>query len=100
MTRFLAAMVALLLTVSSASAISRYDPRSRTCSAVQALIAGERAVQLRYPSRDGRVMLYDTYVSRGYQCGFGYYAAQTYVPTLDRSSCLVYNCQSTQNLAP
>lgn len=99
MRKFTATVSTLILLASPAWAISRVDTRGRSCAAIQALIAKERAVILRYPSRDGRTTLYDRYVSSASQCGPGYYAERTYIPATD-GSCPVSNCESSTDLAP
>lgn len=83
-----------------ASAISRYESLSRSCASVQQLIAGERAVILRYPSRNGQLTLYDRYVSDSNQCGISGYAARTYIPTRDNPQCPVYNCKPSSVFNP
>lgn len=98
-----AAMVLLMTSVASAGpalAISRYESLSRTCGAVQQLIAGERAVLLRYPSRSSGIVLYDRYVADVGQCAASEYAARTSVPTRDNPMCPVYNCRSTSVFNP
>lgn len=98
-----AAAVLILVTIATAgpaSAISRYESLSRSCAAVQQLIAGERAVILRYPSQNGRLVLYDRYVSDTPQCGISGYAARAYIPTKDNPSCPVYNCKPSSVFNP
>ena len=98
------AAIALILTTimaaGPASAISRYESLSKICTSVQQLIAGERAVILRYPSRDDRVVLYDRYVSDTPLCGISGYAARTYIPTRDNPLCPVYNCKPSSVFNP
>ncbi|MGM4982775.1 hypothetical protein [Rhizobium sp. 11_C7_N12_5] len=50
-----ALILTTIATAGPAWAISRYESLSRSCASVQQLIAGERAVILRYPSSDGRI---------------------------------------------
>ncbi|MDL2402966.1 hypothetical protein [Rhizobium mayense] len=98
-----AAAALLLLAIVSASpalAISRYESLSKSCESVQQLISRERSVLLRYPSRSGNVVLYDRYVAGDGQCGSGYYAASTSVPTKDNPKCPVYNCRSSSVFNP
>ncbi|MFS8114419.1 hypothetical protein QD460_22060 [Rhizobium jaguaris] len=96
--------VALLLlavgTAGPALAISRYDSLSRSCASVQQIISRERSVLLRYPSRSGNIVLYDRYVAGDGQCGSGYYAASSSVPTKDNPRCPVYNCRSSSVFNP
>jgi len=92
--------IAILMgVVAPALAISRYDTHSRSCAAVQSFVAANRQAILRYPSRDGRMTLYDRYVSSSAECGPGLYGVRTYIPTAD-GACPVLNCHSTSELAP
>lgn len=92
--------MAILVSVATPSmAISRYDTHSRSCADVQRFIAANRQAILRYPSRDGRMTLYDRYVSSSAQCGPGLYGVRTYIPTAD-GTCPVLNCHSLSELAP
>ncbi|MDL2404163.1 hypothetical protein PY650_00525 [Rhizobium calliandrae] len=97
-----AAALLLLATAAAgpAPAISRYETLSKTCASVQQLIERERSVLLRYPSRSGNTILYDRYVAGDGQCGSGYYAASTSVPTKDNPRCPVYNCRSSSAFNP
>ncbi|NLR99278.1 hypothetical protein HGP17_20855 [Rhizobium sp. P38BS-XIX] len=99
-TAAIALIVMTTLSAAPASAISRYQSLGKDCAAVQQVIAGERAVILRYPSRDGRIVLYDRYVSDSDQCGISGYAARTYVPTRDNPLCPVYNCKPSSVFNP
>lgn len=86
---------------SPALAISRYNFLDKSCEAVQQIIKAEKSVLLRYPSRDGKVMLYDRYVSNDGQCGTNFfYAANASVPTKDNPSCPVRNCKLSSTLEP
>lgn len=82
-----------------AIATPRYDTASHSCAAIQSFVAGNRQAILRYPSHDGRMTLYDRYVSQSAQCGPGLYGVRAYVPSAD-GSCPVMNCHSTSELAP
>ncbi|NRP88684.1 hypothetical protein GFPCMMHI_04606 [Ensifer adhaerens] len=95
-----ALILTTIATAGPAWAISRYESLSRSCASVQQLIAGERAVILRYPSSNGRLMLYDRYVSGDEQCGISGYAARTFVPTRDNPQCPVHNCRSSSVFNP
>jgi hypothetical protein len=94
------AALALVCLASPAMAISRYNSLDRTCEAAHQAIDSEKSVLLRYPSRSGKVVLYDRYVTDTNQCGTNFYAARTYVPTKDNPSCPVYNCKSSSALDP
>jgi hypothetical protein len=93
------AALALLCLASPAMAISRVNPTTLTCAAVQQSIANEKAVLLRYQSRSGNI-LYDRYVTDRNQCDPGSYAAMSSVPTRDNPSCPVRNCRSASVLEP
>lgn len=95
-----ALILTTIMTAGPASAISRYESLSKTCAAVQQLIASERAVILRYPAQNGRLVLYDRYVSDTPQCGVSSYAARTSVPTRDTPLCPVYNCKPSSVFNP
>lgn len=94
------AALTLACLATPALAISRYNAMDKTCAAVQQTIASNRAVLLSYPSRSGKVVLYDRYVADRGQCNATEYAAGTYVPTKDDRSCPVLNCRSTSALQP
>jgi hypothetical protein len=98
--KIVCAALSVLVVASPASALSRFNPMDRSCAAVQQSIASERVVLLRYPSRDGHVMLYDRYVADSNQCSEGYYAGYASVPTHDNPHCPVLNCHSASNLQP
>ncbi len=96
----IALLLTTITTAGPASAISRYQSLSKTCAAVQQLIAGERAVILRYPARRGGLILYDRYVADSGQCGISGYAARAYIPTKDDPLCPVYNCKPSSVFNP
>jgi len=97
----LASILTALMIAGPASAISRYESLSKTCAAVQQLIASERAVILRYPAKGGAsLVLYDRFVSGNGQCSVSDYAARTYVPTRDNPLCPVYNCKPSSVFNP
>ncbi|TIS87429.1 hypothetical protein [Mesorhizobium sp.] len=86
--------ICLTLVAAEAQAISRYDPTRMSCGRVQATIAREGAVILRYPS--GRVPglpLYDRYVQTHQFCNMGEVTARASVPSADTRSCTVYKCK-------
>lgn len=83
----------LVMTATSAHAISRYQSTSLSCSAIQANIAREGAVILRYKSeRNPSLTLYDRYVKHGGFCSSGEYLKLEEVPARDTRQCLVYRC--------
>ncbi|MGV1791715.1 hypothetical protein GR212_13935 [Rhizobium lusitanum] len=96
----IALLLTTIATAGPASAISRYESLGKTCAAVQQLVAGERAVILRYPARRGGLVLYDRYVADSGQCGISGYAERTSVPTKDNPQCPVYNCKPSSTFNP
>ncbi|RKD67823.1 hypothetical protein BJ928_105226 [Rhizobium sp. WW_1] len=82
-----------------AMAIERYDTQSRSCQEVQTLLARDRQAILRYPSRDGRAMVYDRYVINPAQCGPGLYGVRVSIPSAS-GKCPVVNCHSLSDFAP
>ena len=96
----LAVTLSALMIAGPASAISRYESLSKTCAAVQQLIAKERAVILRYPAPRGGPVLYDRYVADSGQCDISDYAGRSYVPARDNPVCPVYNCKPSSIFNP
>ncbi|ENN84086.1 hypothetical protein RHSP_83308 [Rhizobium freirei PRF 81] len=96
----LALILTALAAAGPASAISRYESLSKTCAAVQQLIASERAVILRYPAKGASLVLYDRFVSGNGQCSVSDYAARTYIPTRDNPLCPVYSCKPSSVFNP
>jgi hypothetical protein len=94
MTKILLAL-GLCLICADAQAISRYDPTGMDCAGVQATLAREGAVILRYQStRTPGLPLYNRYVGNGRFCerGEAFYPAT--VPTADRKACPVHICRT------
>ncbi|PZP54125.1 MAG: hypothetical protein DI595_01200 [Agrobacterium fabrum] len=92
--------IAIALTLaSSALAIGRYDTQARSCQRVQELLKQEKQAILRYPSRNGRMTLYDRYVSNAAECGPGKYGLRASVPTAD-GVCGVVSCRPLSDFAP
>ncbi|RWM04708.1 MAG: hypothetical protein E5X80_19535 [Mesorhizobium sp.] len=84
----------LMLVAAEAQAVSRYDPTRMSCGRVQATIAGQGAVILRYQStRVPGLPLYDRYVRDERFCNMGEVRARAYVPSADTKSCPVYVCK-------
>lgn len=84
----------LTLVAAQAQAISRYDPTRMSCGKVQATIARQGAVILRYQSkRVPGLPLYDRYVQNQRFCSMGEVRTRAYVPSADTKSCPVYNCK-------
>ncbi|TPL60220.1 hypothetical protein FJ942_06515 [Mesorhizobium sp. B2-4-2] len=88
----------LTLVAAKAQAISRYDPTRMECGRVQATIARQGAVILRYQSRRvPGLPLYDRYVQSQQFCTMGEVRTRAYVPSADTKSCPVYNCKRPDN---
>lgn len=84
----------LVLVAAEAQAVSRYDPTRMSCNRVQATIAGQGAVILRYQSsRVPGLPLYDRYVQDERFCNMGEVRTRAYVPSADTKSCAVYVCK-------
>jgi len=84
----------LMLVATEAQAFSRYDPTRMSCDGVQATIARQGAVILRYQStRVPGLPLYDRYVRDERFCNMGEVRARAYVPSADTRSCPVYVCK-------
>ena len=84
----------LTLVAAEAQAISRYDPTRMSCGRVQATIASQGAVILRYQStRVPGLPLYDRYVKDERFCNMGEVRARAYVPSADAKSCPVFICK-------
>lgn len=83
----------LSLIAAEAQAISRYDPTRMSCGNVQARVAREGAVILRYRStRNPNLPIYDRYVVDSRFCPAGQVRDRAYVPSADARSCPVYKC--------
>lgn len=84
----------LMLVAAEAHAVSRYDPTRMSCNRVQATIASQGAVILRYQStRVPGLPLFNRYVRDERFCNMGEVRARAYVPTADNKSCAVYICK-------
>lgn len=93
MKRFFLGSVALVIAVSPAMAISRYNSESMSCQAAQDTVQREGAVILRYPSRQvPGLELFDRYVANTAYCDPDRYAKQEYIPTSDTRHCIVLAC--------
>jgi len=83
----------LCLIAADAQAISRYDPTRMSCERVQATVAADGAVLLRYRSpRNPGLTLYDRYVASQWFCNMDEIRTRVFVPSADRDSCLVFKC--------
>ena len=85
---------ALCMAAGNAWAISRHDPTAMSCADVQATIAREGAVILRYRSaRTPSLPLYDRYVADGRYCTTGEIVYPASVPAADTGACPVHLCK-------
>ena len=83
-----------LLLAAEAQAVSRYDPTRMSCDRVQATIARQGAVILRYQStRVPGLPLYDRYVRHSGYCARHQSLEKVYIPS-DGGQCLVQHCVS------
>ena len=81
-----------------AQAISDYTSTSMSCEAVQATVRGEGAVILRHRStRVPGLQLFDRYVRDYTFCQSHEMADFAFVPTADRQSCRVKECEPRDN---
>jgi hypothetical protein len=91
--RIFAALVALLVTASSAHAISRHDMGGWSCERVKSVLQSEGAAVLRYRSpRNTSLTLYDRYVSDARYCSPDQVVKSTSIPTTDTEACAVRRC--------
>jgi hypothetical protein len=87
-----------VLIAANAYAISRYDPTRMSCRNVQATVAGDGAVLLRYRSpRNPSLVLYDRYVASARFCARDEMRARSYVPSADLNACPVYKCKRVEH---
>lgn len=85
------------LIAAEAQAISRYDPTRMSCEGVQARVAREGAVILRYRlARNPNLPIYDRYVHDSRFCPAGQVRARAFVPSADARSCPVYKCKQPE----
>ncbi|KQZ87156.1 hypothetical protein ASD64_06845 [Mesorhizobium sp. Root157] len=88
----------LCLIAAEAHAISRYDPTRMSCGEVQARVAREGAVILRYRSpRNPNMTLYDRYVRSDRMCPMEQKSARAYVPSADARACPVRKCEPRED---
>ncbi len=82
----------LVVVVSEAEAISRYNSTSMSCDRIKSTVRNEGAVILRWSGRNG-VLRYGRFVANGRFCSGGERAETSYVPSSDRKSCAVRECK-------
>lgn len=92
--------LALLGTVTHATAIERYDPGKMTCPALQALLVAKGKAVLRTPSQVPGLMLYDVYVGRRQACTGQTWPRVKHVATADGKRCQVYRCGQVTSSSP
>ena len=82
----------LVLAPVGAQAISRYDPTTMSCASIQATIASEGAVVLKWRPPDN-ILRFDRYVAGDQYCDADERATATTVPAADQAECPVYACR-------
>lgn len=86
------AALAVTLTASEASAISRYTSTGMSCERIQGILRSERAAIFRYPSkRVANLQLYDRYVRSGAFCGPHQIPENVTIPSAN-GECPVLHC--------
>lgn len=101
MRRILMIIATVVLSSSTAEAISRYYSTSMSCPAARSLVAQEGAVIFRYPSaRNPSLTLYDRFVAHGGYCAYGEYAGPKAVPTTSGSCTLLACLQQPDDSSP
>ncbi len=92
--RILIAAMGLLVAVAPASAISRYNAASMSCSEAKGTVRAEGAVILRFRSTfNPSIPRYGRFVRDGRYCSGGERAELSYIPTADTDSCPVRECK-------
>ncbi len=82
----------LVLVPSAAGAISRYDPTTMSCASIQAAVASQGAVVLKWRPPDN-ILRFDRYVAGDQYCDADQRASATSVPAADQAECPVYACR-------
>ena len=89
--------ITILLSATSAQAVSRYEITNVSCETVQALIRTEGSVILVYRSKGILGLpIYDRYVQGQQYCNFGEVVRGAGVPTADREYCPVRKCVASE----
>ena len=88
------AALSLVLISAEAHAISRYNSQSMSCAEARAVVREEGAAILRWRSaRNPTLPLYGRFVRDDSYCSSMERSRTSFVPTLDRPSCAVYECK-------
>lgn len=83
----------LVLTATSASAISRYSALEHSCNDIQSIIEQQGAAIFRYPSpRRNGLTLYDRYVRNDMFCASHQVTERVVIPSRDNNRCPVRHC--------
>lgn len=93
MMRLYLTLVVFAVAMVPAQAISRLSSTGLTCAQIQAAIAREGAVILRYKSRRSGATLYNRYVAHPRFCESAKRALFEAVPSRDKSACPVRVCR-------
>jgi len=87
-----ATMLCLALIPAEAQTISRYNPTSMSCGAIQAVIDAEGVVILRWV-QPPNILRYDRFVAGNQYCGIEERVSASDVPSADQAKCQVYVCR-------
>ena len=91
--RTLIATLAVLTAVAPASAISRYNASTMSCSEARSIVRSEGAVILNFRATYANVPRYGRFVSSDYYCASSERAETSFIPTADTKSCPVLECK-------
>lgn len=88
-------ILAAMVSVTSADALSRHETARLSCSQLQSILKSEGTAILRYRSaRNPGVVLYDTYAAQSGMCRSGGRGRLSEVPAADTKSCKVIQCSN------
>jgi hypothetical protein len=90
--------VCLALVPIAAQAISRYNPTTMPCSAIQATVASQGAVILRWTQPPRNILRFDRYVAGNQFCDTEERVKLMSVPAADTPQCPVYACRHFEPL--
>ncbi len=89
---FAASLACLALASAEAQAMSRYTATSLSCDRIQSTIKSEGRTFLSWQSARTNLPLYGIFISNRRECGPDEGTERTYVPSSDKSACLVKKC--------
>ncbi|MHA1158978.1 MAG: hypothetical protein ACTSP2_09605 [Alphaproteobacteria bacterium] len=85
-------VLGVVFAATQASAISRYNSKSMSCTAIQAAVLSEGAVILRW-KQPPNIQRYDRFVAHSGYCGPGEVAVPSSVPSAILPVCPVLECK-------